>query len=111
LKGLRAALSSLKKAGCKTVYLDGSFVTSKECPNDFDGCWIPVGVDPKKLDPVLLDFNNRRATQKAKFRGELFPALAIADQIGTPFVQFFQRDKSTGEAKGIVAIGLAGETL
>ena len=38
MAGLRAALDSLKAAGCKTVYLDGSFVTSKEVPNDFDAC-------------------------------------------------------------------------
>ena len=39
MAGLRAALESLKSAGCRTVYLNGSFVTSKEAPNDFDACW------------------------------------------------------------------------
>ncbi len=39
LDGLRAALLSLKDSGCRRVYIDGSFVTAKEEPGDFDGCW------------------------------------------------------------------------
>ena len=38
LEGLRAALGSLKAAGCRRVYLNGSFVTQKIQPSDFDGC-------------------------------------------------------------------------
>ena len=38
LDGLRAALLSLKDSGCRRVYIDGSFVTAKEEPGDFDGC-------------------------------------------------------------------------
>ena len=34
LAGLRMALDSLSRAGCQTVYIDGSFVTDKEVPND-----------------------------------------------------------------------------
>ena len=48
------------------MYLDGSFVTAKEFPSDFDGCWDPDGVDGAKLDPVLLVYDNLRAAQKAK---------------------------------------------
>lgn len=36
-KGLRLALEDLRRAGCSTVYLDGSFVTDKINPRDFDG--------------------------------------------------------------------------
>jgi hypothetical protein len=36
LAGLREALGALREAGCRTVYLDGSFVTAKEAPEDFD---------------------------------------------------------------------------
>ena len=51
------------------------------------------------LDSVLLDFNNGRAAQKRKYRGEMF----IAD--GT-FLEFFQREKFTGLPKGIVGVNL-----
>ena len=110
MAGLRAALDSLKAAGCKTVYLDGSFVTSKEVPNDFDACWEEAGVDPAVLDPVLLTFDPGRVTQKAKYMGELFPASAVAGGDGFSFLEFFQTDKEAGRPKGIVAIDLGGLT-
>jgi hypothetical protein len=105
LRGLLDALRSLRDAGCRRAYLDGSFVTDKEIPGDFDGCWEIVGVDPGRLDPVLLDFNDGRAAQKARFGGELFLAETDADELGTSFLSFFQQDRS-GDAKGIVAINL-----
>jgi hypothetical protein len=37
LTGLKAALNVLQNAGCETVYIDGSFVTNKEEPADFEG--------------------------------------------------------------------------
>lgn len=110
LDGLRRAFESLQAAGCGRAYLDGSFVTEKDVPGDFDGCWESQGVDPAALDPVLLDFSNRRAAQKAKFGGELFIANAAATPAGTRFLDFFQRDKTTGDAKGILAIDLGGLT-
>ena len=110
MAGLRAALDNLKAAGCKTVYLDGSFVTRKEVPNDFDACWEEAGVDPAALDPVLLTFDPGRVTQKAKYMGELFPASAVADGDGFSFLEFFQTDRETGRPKGIVAIDLGGLT-
>ena len=106
MAGLDAALENLKGAGCQTVYVDGSFVTSKEVPNDFDACWEEAGVDPTVLDPVLLTFDPGRFTQKAKYLGELFPASAVANGDGFSFLEFFQTDKESGRPKGIVAIHL-----
>ena len=98
-------------AGCRTVYLNGSFVTSKTFPNDYDACWEEAGVDPAALDPVLLTFDPGRATQKAKYMGELYPASIIADAEGLSFLEFFQTDKDTGMPKGILAIDLGGLVL
>ena len=106
--GVGAAVENLKSAGCQTVYVDGSFITAKGFPNDFDACWEEVGVDPLALDPVLLTFDPGRATQKAKYLGELFPASIIASEDGFSFLEFFQADKETGKPKGIVAIDLGG---
>ena len=105
LNGLKAALESLKNAGCPTAYIDGSFVTSKEYPDDFDACWEEDGVDPHALDPVLLDLRPKRIAQKAKYYGELFPASSSADPQGLSFLEFFQTT-DTGEPKGIVRIDL-----
>lgn len=106
LDGLATALTSLRNAGCKTAYLNGSFVTEKEEPGDFDACWDIRGVDPELLDPVLLDFSDSRAAQKRKYLGELFPAQMPEGISGITFMEFFQTDPDSGEAKGIVAISL-----
>ena len=106
LAGLREALVALRDAGCRIAYVDGSFVTAKEQPDDFDGCWDAMGVDAGRLDPVLLDFTHARTAQKERFGGELFPAIARADpESEALFLDFFQRDRD-GERKGIVQIDL-----
>ncbi len=89
--------------------VDGSFVTAKSIPNDFDGCWSTEGVDFDLLnliDPILLTFGNGRAAQKAKYLGELFPADTTEFGTGRTFLEFFQIDKETGDQKGIIAIDL-----
>jgi hypothetical protein len=72
--GLRAVLVELQRVGCKAVWIDGSFVTSKPEPNEFDLCWDEVGVDVAALDPVFRSLANKRAAQKARYGGEMFPA-------------------------------------
>lgn len=108
LVGLKAALASLADAGCQAVYIDGSFVTRKAEPNDFDGCWSGVGVDPAKLDPALLDFTNDRRAMKEKFGGELFVAETPADLEGRTFLDFFQAEirRQMRVRKGIIGIKL-----
>jgi hypothetical protein len=103
--GLFNALQLLKAAGCQRAYVDGSFVTAKEKPGDFDACWDTVGVDFDKVDDRLLTFDRGRATQKAAFMGELFIADGYADPHGTLFRDFFQTDRD-GRRKGIVVIDL-----
>jgi len=81
---------------------------NKEFPGDFDVCWKDDNVDLKLLlevDPVLLDFRQKRAAQKAKYGGELFLASTIADARGQTFLDFFQRDRD-GNPKGIIEIHL-----
>jgi hypothetical protein len=111
LAGMLQALLNLQGAGCKVVYVDGSFVTDKEVPPDYDACWDTRGVNPVLLDPVLLRFENRRAAQKAKYHGEFFPAEWVADGLGQTYLEFFQVDKETGDSKGIVALDLGGAQL
>ena len=61
--------------------------------------------DLEALDPVLLDLSNRRATQKERFGGELFPNV-IETQSGLSFAEFFQNERDTSR-KGIVVIRLS----
>lgn len=105
LDGLLDALRSLKFAGCRTAYLDGSFVTAETRPGDFDVCWESGDADLDRLDAELRDFSDRRAAQKARYGGELFPAEWPAQVDGTTYLDYFQCD-SKGRAKGIVAVNL-----
>ena len=102
---LRKGCEALRLAGCSVVYVDGSYVTAKPGPGDFDVCWEPAGVDLTRLDPVLKDFSNNRRNQKLKYGGEFFPSVALAD--GTrSFLEYFQVEKTTGLAKGLILIRL-----
>lgn len=109
LIGLRLALEALKRAGCHRVYIDGSFVTIKREPGDYDACWDIDGVNVEELDSVFLDFSKGRTAQKLKYRGEFFPAQMPEGASGKIFLEFFQTDKETGKPKGIVGLNLQEE--
>lgn len=102
LDGLAEAVDLLAAAGCTRLWLNGSFVTAKEEPGDFDACWDPGGVDLDALDPVLLDVSSGRAAQKARFGGELLPNV-IESGSGLVFAEFFRNERDTGR-KGIVVL-------
>lgn len=113
LGGLESGLRALKSAGCRTVYLGGSFVTNKESvhyspPRDFDVCWDEDGVDVDALPAVFFDFTVKRAAQRRQFGGEFFPSSTGADHTML-FIEYFQQDTRTGRPKGIIKIQL--ETL
>ncbi len=108
LIGLKQGLIALEIAGCTTAYIDGSFVSSKLEPNDADVCYEIAGMRGKLLDPVLLDFSNARAAQKAKYGSEFFPAETAATPDGTQYLEFFQLSKNSKNKKGIVALDLKG---
>ena len=91
LVGLKQALIELASSGCQKVYIGGSFVTSKEQPNDFDGCFDPMTVNLYSLDPVF----DSAAAQQDRFGGDLKPNLN--------FVGFFQTDRD-GNSRGVIEI-------
>jgi hypothetical protein len=102
-EGFKRAVLALRKAGCRKIFLDGSFITEKSIPGDFDVCWDTTGVDTIKLDPIFLDFSARRKKQKEFFYGEFFPANWLADGQHF-FFDYFQIDKYTQNAKGIICV-------
>ena len=101
--GFREGVMALRKAGCSKIFLDGSFVTEKPIPGDFDVCWDNIGVDDTKLDRIFTDFSNKRKKQKDRFHGEFFPVNFLADGKKT-FFDFFQTDKDTQKAKGVICV-------
>ena len=72
IEGLAAALRDLSAAGCRQVYINGSFVTAKEIPGDYDLCWSIAGVIPEKLNQALLDFSPKgRDIMKKKYKNNV----------------------------------------
>ena len=86
------------------LYLDGSFVSMKTKPKDFDGAWEQQGVDLTRVDPILLTFTDCRRKMKEKFKGELFIAHQIAKD-GLYFRDFFKTDR-VGIKKGVLLVDL-----
>ncbi len=104
--GLSRAIVNLQGAGCRAIIVDGSFVTAKELPNDWDAAFDPVGVTASSIDPILLRHDDGRRAMRAKYLGDMFPWTAPASDIGGPiYRQFFQKDRD-GNPKGIVEIKL-----
>ena len=106
-KGMQRAFIHFKNAGCKIIYVDGSFVTKKIIPNDYDACWDMNGVDYNILHPMFhRDLKMGTGIHKLTFGGEFYPASHIEGGSGLSFLDFFQTDKMTGRRKGIIKIKL-----
>lgn len=109
MQGLFNATENLARAGVRKIWINGSFVTSKEEPNDIDGCWeYHSEVSLEKLDPVFL--MESRLPMKEKYGLEFFPSSVIEGASGLPFPQFFQINRER-ESKGIVFVYLGGGNL
>ena len=103
MRGLRDAISNLASSGVRKLWINGSFVTDKDEPNDIDGCWeyTPL-VDTEVLDPVFL---RSRKDMKAKYGLDFFISNLAEAESGLPFPEFFQVNRD-GEPKGIVVVNL-----
>ncbi|MDJ0617135.1 MAG: hypothetical protein QNJ63_10380 [Calothrix sp. MO_192.B10] len=107
IQGLRMAMEQLKAAGCRTIYINGSFVTIKSNPRDFDACWDSEEVDINYLRinaPRLLNRFDTQA-QKSQYKGELFCSDDPVGDNGLNSFEFFQHDREQNR-KGIIAIDL-----
>jgi hypothetical protein len=115
LLGLGQVIQILKEADCQRIWIDGSFVTTKEEPGDFDACHdrakmsVLKAYDWYPFQPIV------RREQKAKFGGEIFACDAIAhiDEEDPAkkltYREFFQMRKDTNKSKGIVVLYLVRE--
>jgi len=105
MHGLREAANNLEQAGVKRIWINGSFVTNKEEPNDIDGCWeYNDSVDLSAIDPVFLGFD-ARGKVKERYGLDFFVAHVIETVSGKPFPIFFQINRD-GETKGIIVVNL-----
>jgi hypothetical protein len=109
LEGLEEALELMVSSGVVRVYLDGSFVTDKDRPNDIDGCYdLAEDVTAEhlgRLAPIFPPNPEGRADAKRRFGVDLFPAAATELGSGQPFLRFFQTDRE-GRGRGVLSVEL-----
>lgn len=106
IKGLIKAIPKFKAAGASHLYIDGSFITKKYNPSDYDVLYDITEIDLEILDPILKDASSAgRKTQKVHYRGEFVPLTNQANDYMT-YWQFYQVSKSSGNAKGIIVIDI-----
>ncbi len=106
INGIEEVLTLLKYADCRIAYLNGSFVTSKPNPQDFDMCYDRDDINIEYLRKnarIILKFYDS-AAQKARYGGEIYPSDQPVDE-STMSIEFFQRDRQQNK-KGIIAIDL-----
>ena len=115
-EGLLKVLPVLKNGGCTMLFLDGSFVTSKElnASSDYDACILCTesSADLKvHLFPTPGDIVHCNHVQKEMYRGEF----KFADKPehfdqsirkDVTFLDYFQFDTRTQQKKGIIRIEL-----
>jgi hypothetical protein len=93
INGFKLAMTQLKAAGCKTIYINGSFVTIEPNPNDFDACYDEENIDIENLRvnaPKLLNHYDRTG-QKNKYKGEIFPSNQPIGDYGNNSFDFFKQ--------------------
>jgi len=104
-KGLLALIMDLKRIGCRTIYIDGSYVTNKPIPGDIDVCWDDNGIEyPYALLMLPILFADLK-DQRRKYDCEIFQAYDKVIGKSMRFIDFFQIDIYS-QPKGIIKINI-----
>lgn len=113
LENIKEVILILKQVECQYFYIDGSFVTNKRRPDDFDACWDPTGVNKKLFGEIAPELKNyprpfsKLVDCKQKYKGDVYIAtLTFNESPNISCLQFFQVDKQTKEKKGIIKLDL-----
>ncbi len=100
---LKRFIIDIKSVGCRVIYIDGSYVTAKEEPDDIDLCWEDKGVNYDVAEmkmPILADTDK----MKLEYNMHIYPARFTVEGSDQIFLHFFQQIKHTKIPKGIIKI-------
>jgi hypothetical protein len=89
--------------GCSTVYIGGSFISTKINPDDIDLCFDLQGIDPDKMEEVFPDFFdfNKIGEIQRNFKCHILHF----DDTNPQYLRMLKKDKN-GDPKGLVKINL-----
>lgn len=108
LKLMEELLDQCRMLNCDILYLDGSFVSAKVKPVDYDACWDTSNENREGVLNNVLNtpLNSESEAQKEYFGGEVYPAFVKSPRLPKlTILEYFQRTKE-GERKGIVMLKL-----
>lgn len=109
LAGMKNLIAYCKLLQCDILYIDGSFVSSKIYPSDYDACWDTTATDREAVLRAVeqSSLNSDSETQKEDFGGEIYPAFTKAPfNHGLTILDYFQTVKDRDEKKGIIKLKL-----
>lgn len=93
----------LNECNSPEVHLDGSFITTKETPSDYDMCWESTGVEQTDR---LREFLELRELRKERYLGDIFIRMPQPPYF-YDHVEHWQSDSRQDDAvKGIIRIRL-----
>ncbi len=96
----------LRGCACPEIHLDGSFITAKEQPGDYDLCYESTGITPTQ---EFYEFLKNRETRKERYMGDIFARMPQPPYY-FDHVQHWQTDSREDDiAKGIIRIRLEPE--
>jgi hypothetical protein len=101
--GLARVVGILIEANCPEVFLDGSYITKKEEPGDYDLCFEPTGLQPTELLRVLLSSKENR---KAEYLGDIFTRLPVPPYYHDHVAEWQRDGRNDDVVKGILRIDL-----
>jgi hypothetical protein len=104
MKGLEAVLRLARKVGASRLYLDGSFVTDKSEPGDWDAVLL-LPADARTGSKEAIALADRPELRK-RYGGDLFTMMEEDTEVLAHYVEgVFVRDRH-GRAKGLVILRL-----
>ncbi|OQP49312.1 hypothetical protein A4H97_28645 [Niastella yeongjuensis] len=93
----------LGACGCTTVFIGGSFISTKINPNDIDLCFDLQNIDYDKLEQVFPDFFDHNKI--GEIHRNLKCHVLYFDKTNHQFLHMLEKDKD-GYPKGLVKINL-----
>ena len=109
LRGLLRGIRLLQRVGCHSIYIGGSYVTTKEFPSDVDVVWESSDMSferVRRVSPIFFEMTPGSPDQKARFMSEFYPSEGKEGISGLTFLEFFQRDWKEGRRRGIIKIDI-----
>ncbi len=104
---LLEVLAIFRNCGCPEVYLDGSYITNKDEPEDYDLCYEPTGIN---ATDEFFEFLKSKDRRKERYGGDIFPRMPEPPYHYDHVVHWQIDGRNDDAAKGILKILLRSET-